>query len=379
MGLTLDSETALLRETALDFFRERVPVAALRKLRDDQDPVGFSRTLWREIAALGWAGFLVPEEFGGSDFGHVGLGQVMEAAGRTLAATPLLSTALIGASALRLAGSAAQQQAHLPALAAGERIFALALEEHAHHAPLRVALRAERTRTGFRLTGKKRFVLDGHVADVIIAVARTSGREDEQRGITLFLVPADAKGLARRRSMMVDSRNAAVIEFDAVELGEDAVLGRLDQGGEILEPVLDYARAGLAAEMVGSATAAFERTVQYLKDRKQFGVPIGSFQALKHRAAQLFCEIELARSAVLAALSAIDAKANDAAELVSIAKAKAGDAFFLAGNEGVQMHGGIGMTDEHEIGFFLKRARVAQAAFGDGAFHRDRYAALQGY
>jgi alkylation response protein AidB-like acyl-CoA dehydrogenase len=379
MGLTLDSETALLRETALDFFRERVPVAALRKLRDDQDPVGFSRTLWREIAALGWAGFLVPEEFGGSDFGHVGLGQVMEAAGRTLAATPLLSTALIGASALRLAGSAAQQQAHLPALAAGERIFALALEEHAHHAPLRVALRAERTRTGFRLTGKKRFVLDGHVADVIIAVARTSGREDEQRGITLFLVPADAKGLARRRSMMVDSRNAAVIEFDAVELGEDAVLGRLDQGGEILEPVLDYARAGLAAEMVGSATAAFERTVQYLKDRKQFGVPIGSFQALKHRAAQLFCEIELARSAVLAALSAIDAKANDAAELVSIAKAKAGDAFFLAGNEGVQMHGGIGMTDEHEIGFFLKRARVAEATFGDTAFHRDRYAALMGY
>jgi alkylation response protein AidB-like acyl-CoA dehydrogenase len=179
--------------------------------------------------------------------------------------------------------------------------------------------------------------------------------------------------------MMVDSRNTASVEFDGVELAEDAVLGRLDDGADTLELVLDYARAGLAAEMVGSATAAFERTVQYLKDRKQFGVPIGSFQALKHRAAQLFCEIELARSAVLAALLALDAKANDAAALVSIAKAKAGDAFFLAGNEGVQMHGGIGMTDEHEIGFFLKRARVAQAAFGDGPFHRDRYAALQGY
>ena len=379
MALTLDSETALLRETAFDFFREKAPVAALRKLRDDKDPVGFSRVLWREIAALGWAGFLVPEEFGGSDFGHLGLGQVMEAAGRTLAATPLLSSALIGASALRLAGSAAQQQTHLPALAAGERIVALALEEHAHHAPFRIATRAERTPRGFRLTGKKRFVQDGHVADVVIAVGRTSRRDDERRGITLFLVPADAKGLTRRRTLMVDNRNAATIEFDAVELGEDAVLGDLDGGADVLEPLLDHVRAGLAAEMVGSASAAFERTVQYLKDRKQFGVAIGSFQALKHRAAQLFCEIELARSAVLAALSALDAKAEDAAQLVSIAKAKAGDALFLAGNEGVQMHGGIGMTDEHEIGFFLKRARVAQAAFGDGPFHRDRYAALQGY
>jgi len=379
MALTLDSETALLRETAFDFFREKAPVAALRKLRDDKDPVGFSRVLWREIAALGWAGFLVPEEFGGSDFGHLGLGQVMEAAGRTLAATPLLSSALIGASALRLAGSAAQQQTHLPALAAGERIVALALEEHAHHAPFRIATRAERTPRGFRLTGKKRFVQDGHVADVVIAVGRTSRRDDERRGVTLFLVPADAKGLTRRRTLMVDTRNAATIEFDAVELGEDAVLGDLDGGADVLEPLLDHVRAGLAAEMVGSASAAFERTVQYLKDRKQFGVAIGSFQALKHRAAQLFCEIELARSAVLAALSALDAKAEDAAQLVSIAKAKAGDALFLAGNEGVQMHGGIGMTDEHEIGFFLKRARVAQAAFGDGPFHRDRYAALQGY
>jgi alkylation response protein AidB-like acyl-CoA dehydrogenase len=379
MALTLDAETALLRDTAFDFFREKAPVAALRKLRDEKDPVGFSRSLWREIASLGWASFLVPEEFGGADFGHLGLGQVMEAAGRTLAATPLLSTALIGASALRLGGSAQQKQAHLPALAMGERITALALEEHAHHAPFRIATRAERTPMGFRVSGRKCFVFDGHVADLIIAVARTSGHEDDQRGITLFLVPAEAPGLTRRRTVMVDSRNAAILEFAGVEVGEDAVLGRVDDGAGILHVVLDQARAGLAAEMVGSASAAFERTVQYLKERKQFGVPIGSFQALKHRAAELFCEIELARSAVLAALSAIDTKANDAAQLASIAKAKAGDAFFLAGNEGVQMHGGIGMTDEHEIGFFLKRARVAQAAFGDSPFHRDRYASLQGY
>jgi alkylation response protein AidB-like acyl-CoA dehydrogenase len=379
MALTLDSETALLREQAFEFFRERAPVAALRKLRDDKDPVGFSPPLWREMAALGWAGFLVPEEHGGSAFGLLGLGQVMEAAGRTLAATPLLSTALIGASALTFAGNAAQQAEHLPALADGRRITALALEEGAHHAPFHVAATARRGGNGFRLDGAKRFVLDGHVADLLIVAARTAGGAHERRGITLLLVPGDAKGVSRVRTFMVDSRNAANIRFDGVELGADAVLGRIDEGADVLDAVLDRARAGLAAEMLGSASEAFERTVQYLKDRKQFGVPIGSFQALKHRAAQMFCEIELLRSAVIAALAAIDAKANDAAQLASLAKAKAGDAFFLVSNEGVQMHGGIGMTDEHEIGFFLKRARVAQATFGDSAFHRDRYAALTGY
>jgi alkylation response protein AidB-like acyl-CoA dehydrogenase len=379
MALILDAETALVRETALDFFAKRSPVAALRKLRDDHDALGFSLPVWRQMGELGWAGFLVPEQYGGSAFGCLGLGQVMEAAGRSLAASPLLSTALIGASALDLAGSERQKAAELPALAKGERLVALALEEGAHHAPYRIATAATRTGSGFQLDGEKRFVLDGHIADLLIVAARTSGGAGERRGITLFLVPGDAKGVRRTRTLMVDSRNAATIRFDGAEVSADGVLGDIDDGAAVLEPVLDRARAGLAAEMLGSAAEAFERTVQYLKERKQFGVPIGSFQALKHRAALLFCEIELARSAVTAALAALDAKANDASQLASLAKAKAGDAFFLAGNEGVQMHGGIGMTDEHEIGFFLKRARVAQAAFGDGAFHRARYAALMGY
>jgi alkylation response protein AidB-like acyl-CoA dehydrogenase len=379
MALTLDAETALVRDTALDFFAKRSPVAALRKLRDDHDALGFSLPLWRQMGELGWASFLVPEEYGGSAFGCLGLGQVMEAAGRTLAASPLLSTALIGASALDLAGDQRQKAAELPALAKGERLVALALEEGAHHAPYRIAASATRSGSGFRLDGEKRFVLDGHVADLLIVAARTAGAAHERRGITLFLVPAEAKGVHRTRTLMVDSRNAAAIRFTGVELGADAVLGTIDDGAAVLDPVLDRARAGLAAEMLGSAAEAFERTVQYLKERKQFGVPIGSFQALKHRAALLFCEIELARSAVTAALAALDAKANDASQLASLAKAKAGDALFLASNEGVQMHGGIGMTDEHEIGFFLKRARVAQAAFGDSAFHRDRYASLMGY
>jgi alkylation response protein AidB-like acyl-CoA dehydrogenase len=379
MALALDSDATLLRDTALEFFKERAPVEALRKLRDDNDPSGFSRPLWRDMAGLGWAGFLVDEHYGGSAFGCLGLGLVMEAAGRTLAATPLLSTALIGASALALAGSVQQKSAHLPALVAGERLTALALEEGAHHAPFRVAATARRSGKSFRLEGEKRFVLDGHVADLLIVVARTAGSGEERQGLTLFLVPADTPGIERRRTSMVDSRNAAVLRLDGVTVGEDAVLGEVDAGAELLERILDRARAGLAAEMLGSAGEAFERTIQYLKDRKQFGVRIGSFQALKHRAAQMFCEIELVRSAVVAALTALDEGTKNARGLASLAKAKAGDAFFLVSNEGVQMHAGIGMTDEHEIGFFLKRARVAQASFGDSAFHRDRYAALLGY
>lgn len=379
MALTLSAEAALVRETALDFFAKRSPVAALRKLRDDKDVLGFSLPLWRQMVELGWAGFLVPEAYGGSDFGCVGLGQVMEAAGRMLAATPLLSTALIGASTLTLAGSAAQREAHLPAIASGQRFLALALEESSHHAPYRISLTAIHSRRGFRLSGEKRFVLDGHIANQLIVAARSSGGQGQRDGITLFLVPADAPGVARARSAMVDSRNSARIRLDDVEVGEDAVIGQVDHGADVLDSVLDRARAGLAAEMLGGAVEAFERTVQYLKDRKQFGVAIGSFQALKHRAAVMFCEVELARSAVIAALAALDAGANDASALVSLAKAKAGEAFHLVSNEGIQMHGGIGMTDEHEIGFFLKRARVAEATFGSVAFHRDRYAALHGY
>jgi alkylation response protein AidB-like acyl-CoA dehydrogenase len=371
MPLILSEEARMVRETALDFFRERSPVTALRKLRDERDPDGFSRDLWRQMAALGWTGFLVAEDDGGSAFGMTGLAQVMEAAGRTLTASPLMSTALLGASLISLGGSADQKAEFLPPLLAGEHIVALALEEAARHAPDRIAMTAEPDGSGYRLSGQKTFVLDGHVAGTLIVAARTSG------GITLFLVPGDAPH--RTRLTMVDSRNAALIRFENIAVGPGAVLGRVDGGAGLLDLTLDRARAGLAAEMLGSAQEAFDRTVQYLKDRKQFGVAIGSFQALKHRAAQMFCEVEITRSAVLAAVSALDGNANNRAALVSLAKGKANETFYLCGNEAVQMHGGIGMTDEHEIGFFMKRSRVAQASFGDSRFCRERYAQIMGY
>jgi alkylation response protein AidB-like acyl-CoA dehydrogenase len=379
VALVLSSEAQMVRDTAHEFFRERSPITALRKLRDANDPDGFSRGLWREMAELGWTGFLVPEEHGGTEFGVVGLAQVMEAAGRTLTASPLVSTALVAASLLTMAGNDEQKSKHLPAVVVGERVFALALEEGSRHRPFHIATTAERTGDGYRLSGQKVFVLDGHVADVLIVAARTSGERGERTGITLFLVPADAPGVDRLRTIMIDSRNAARIRFAGVTVGADAVLGRVDGGADVLDRMLDRARACLAAESLGAAAEAFERTVQYLKDRKQFGVPIGSFQALKHRAAQMFCEVEVTRSAVLAACSALDENTNDAAALAVLAKAKANDTLELCGNEGVQMHGGIGMTDEHEIGLFMKRARVARATFGDTAFCRDRYASLMGY
>jgi alkylation response protein AidB-like acyl-CoA dehydrogenase len=379
MALVLSSDTQMVRDTAHEFFRERAPITALRKLRDTNDPDGLSRGLWREMAELGWTGFLVPEDHGGTDFGVQGLAQVMEAAGRTLAASALVSTALFGASLLAMAGTDDQKSEHLPPLVVGERLFALALEEGTRHQPYRVAAKAEKQAGGYRISGQKVFVLDGHIADVLIVAARTSGGRDDRDGITLFLVPGDAPGVERLRTIMIDSRNAARIRFDNVSVGADAVLGRVDGAADDLDRVLDRSRACLAAEMLGSASEAFDRTVQYLKDRKQFGVPIGSFQALKHRAAQMFCEVEVTRSAVIAACSALDENANDAAALCVLAKGKANDTLDLCGNEGVQMHGGIGMTDEHEIGFFMKRARVARATFGDTAFCRDRYAALMGY
>ncbi|NQV20644.1 MAG: acyl-CoA dehydrogenase family protein [Rhodospirillales bacterium] len=379
MSMLLNEEQTLLKDAAHGFFEEKLPIPALRKLRDDKDTTGFDRDRWREMAEMGWAGVLVPEAYGGVEFGYKGLGQILEESGRTLAASPLVSTVLLCAPLVLAAGNEIQKQEVLGAIAGGERILALALEETQRHAPTRIATTAEKSGDGYRLNGAKTFVLDGHVADQLIVIARTSGANDDPRGLSLFLVDGNAKGLTRRRTVMVDSRNAANITLDNVDVGADALLGPLDDGFAVLEPVLDGARIGLAAEMLGNGLEAFTRTLEYLKMREQFGVPIGSFQALKHRAALMFCEIELTTSAVLEALTALDEKRNDVPQLASLAKAKACEMLELVSNEAVQLHGGIGMTDEEEIGFFLKRARVAQQTFGDAIFHRDRYATLMGF
>ncbi len=379
MPLILTEEQEMLRDSARGFLDEKAPVSALRKLRDTNDPDGFDRALWKEMAEMGWAGILVEEEFGGADFGFVGAGVLAEEMGRTLAASPFQSTSILAATALKKIASDAHKQEYLPKIAAGEALFALAVDEGAKHGPAKTAMKAEKHGNGFKLSGDKTFVADGHVADRIIVAARTAGEPGETEGLTLFLVDAKAKGLSAERTLMVDSRNAARLAFDGVEATGDDVIGEVDGGYMALEGVLSAGRAGLAAEMSGAAQAAFKMTTDYLKERKQFGKVIGSFQALQHRAAHLYSELELVKSVVLKALQDLDENYGMAGVTCTLAKAKAGEVAKLASQEAVQMHGGIGMTDEFDIGFYMKRIRVAQEMFGDTAFHADRLAQLRGY
>jgi alkylation response protein AidB-like acyl-CoA dehydrogenase len=382
MALALTEEQEILQRTASEFIAGRSSFRRIRELRDRRDADGFSRDLWTEMARLGWLGILIPETHGGAGLGYADLMVVMEELGRGLMPEPVLSTAVLGASALLLGGSAAQKAEHLPAVAEGERLLACAYQEpHSRYDIHQIETRAERGESGWRLRGRKVHVLDGHVADWLIVSARTSGAARETAGITLFLLPRQAAGVAVERQWRLDGRGAALVALDGVAVGEDAILGRVDEGGPLLSRVIDRATIALTAEMLGGMNAAFTMTLAYLKTRVQFGAPIGSFQALKHRAARLFVEIELARSAVLAAHRVLDDGADDVqvARAASIAKARCSDAYVLAGNEGVQIHGGIGMTDEHDIGFYLKRARTAEITFGDAAHHRDRLARLDGY
>ncbi len=381
MPMILNEEQTMLRDTAKDFCGSNAPVSQLRKLRDAKDPQGFDAQTWSKIVELGWSGIPWPEDFGGLNFGYKGLGVVTEETGRTLTASPLFATVWVGGTAINIGGSDEQKSELLPQVAAGELLLALALEEGTRHGPYQIATRAEASAGGYTLTGKKNFVLDGHVAGKLIVVARTSGAAGDRDGITLFLVDGNASGVTRTRTSMVDSRNAAIVELNGVQVSTSAVIGQVGKGSDVLDRTLDIARIGLAAEMLGSMQECFERTVDYLKTREQFGVPIGSFQALKHRAANMFCEVELSKSVVLEALTALDEgrDASEIAKLASLCKAKVGEAGHMVSREGIQMHGGIGMTDEFEIGFFMKRHAVAEQTFGDTNYHRNRYGELEGY
>ena len=379
MALVLNEEQVMLKDAAAGFLTEKATVAHLRALRDSNDENGYDTAVWQEMAEMGWAGIAIPEEFGGLGYGYTGLGLVLEQAGRNLSASPLQSTVLVGATAVAEMGNAAQKEALLAAIAGGECVVSLALQEGPHHAPENTAATATADGDSFVLNGDKCLVLDAHRADQYVVVARTGGEPGDTAGLSAFLVPADTAGLTVDRRSMVDSRNAGAVVLKDVRVSGDALMGEAGAAWDGLTRTLDIANVGLAAELLGLSTEAFERTVGYLKERTQFGRIIGTFQGLQHRAAELFAELELARSIVLKALHAIDDGDEDLSLLASAAKAKLCEVAQRASNEGVQMHGGIGMTDEHEIGFFLKRARVAQHTFGDYNYHLDRYAQLAGF
>ncbi len=375
MPLYLSEDQTMLRDTARDFVADTAPVSHMRGLRDSGDPTGFSRDLWKRFAEMGFTGILIGEHQGGLGLGHVEAGIVLEEIGRNLSPSPFLSTAVAAVKALE---GTAHADRWFPGILAGETVAALAIDERAKHGDA-VALKAERAGNGFKLSGSKQFVTHGHVADLLIVSARTAGSPNDRDGVTLFAVPRDAAGLDAGPERLADASIAARITLDNVQLDADAVIGDVDGGRIVLDRLLSAGRTGAAAELLGVGGGAMDRTVAYLKERKQFGVAIGSFQALQHRAAHLYSELEVARAAVLKAQQLLDEGSERADAAVSVAKAQSTLAGTLAVQEGVQMFGGVGMTDEYDIGFYMKRHRVLAEMFGDANYHADRLAVMAGY
>ena len=379
MKLVLSEEEQFLKDTAKNFADERSPISHFRSLRDNNDPKLWDKDIWSEMVKLGWPGILIPEEFGGSNFGVTGIGVILQECAKTLTPSPLFATGVLGAYAITQFGNDDQKSNYLPKIVSGEITTALAIDETSHHEPSKTEMTAKKNDSNFILNGKKIFVIDGASADILIVLARTSGVKGDSTGLSLFILNSDKSGIETKKLDMADSRNYANISFNEVIIDESSLLGDLETAGETVESILDIGRIAMSAEMLGNAESAFEITLDYLKQRKQFGALIGSFQALQHRAAEMFCEIELTKSSVMAAMRAADENSNELQRLSSLSKTMAGETLHLVSNEAIQMHGGIGVTDEYDIGFFLKRARVAEQIFGSAKYHTERYANLSGF
>ena len=379
MALVLNEEQQSLKDIAKEFLQKNAPVTHFREIRDTENELGYDPDLWKQMVDLGWSGILVPEEYGGFDFGMVGMGSILEEMGKMLTPSPLFSTGVLGASLISLGGNDKQKQTYLPQIVDGSITTALALEEGNRHSPFSINTEPKKDGKNYTLTGNKTFVIDGHSSNLLIVAARTSGSENDSSGITLFLVDPSIDGVEVSKTSMVDSRNSANITLNEVIVSLDDVLGEENNGAALLEEVLDRAQIAISAEMLGNASQAFDITLEYLKERKQFGAVIGSFQALQHRAAEMYSELELTKSSVIAACVAADEQSNDLRRMASLAKFKAGETNHLVTNEAVQMHGGVGVTDEYDVGLYLKRARVTEQIFGNSEYHLDRYASLSEY
>ncbi len=372
MSFVLTDDQQALRDTAIEFMAQEAPISRLRELRDSEQN-GKDQALRGKLAENGFFGAIIADEPGGEHFGMTGIGQVLEAQGRHLAATPLLQTAVIGASVIELAGSDAQKQHWLPAIAEGSVTTALAIDESAHHHPTRQKTTIRKDGDQFVLNGEKAYVPDGHHADYLIILC------DSDDGLSFVMLPRDSKGVRLQELVTLDSHGAARISMANVAISTEQIIGGPGAASGTLQAVLDRACAGLAAETLGGAQTAFEMTMAYLKERKQFEQVLASFQSLQHRLSELFVDLELNQSLVHAALSALDNGDDNASELCSMAKASTSDLAHLMSNECVQLHGGIGMTDAADAGLFIKRARVQEAIFGSTSFHRDRIAVLHGF
>lgn len=380
MELILTDEQKMLEQSARNFVKKASPVTRMREIRNDPGLPGYDKAVFKQMAKLDWTAILFPEALGGMGMGMADMVVVMEAIGSSLVPEPLLPSVIMAGQALALGANDALTNEWLEPIIETEKVLALAYQEKGgRFDPASVKTTAEKTADGYTLSGEKCQVQGGWCADAYIVSARTSGQSGDRSGITLFLVPGETPGVTSARQHRIDSKNTALLRLEKVQVPEANILGSLDRGVEILDPVIETATVALCGEMLGGMSAAFERTITYLKEREQFDVVIGTFQALKHRAARMFMEIELARSAVMAAARAMDEADPQTGALISVAKARCSDAYVLVANEAVQMYGGIGMTDEEDVGLYMKHARATELTFGDAAFHRDRFASIRGY
>ena len=373
MALILNEEQKMLKDSANEFLAVNAPVEQFRTLRDNNYEA-FDTDLWLAIVEMGWTALTIPEEYNGLDFGYVGLGQVLEEMGRNLTKAPLLSSIVLGGTALVNSMNEGLKSMWIPAIMNGNKRIAFAQDEKNYFDPSAIETTAVTTANGYQINGTKKMVIDGAGADAYVVVAKTEEGES-----ALFLVDADNKNLAIKTDILLDTGTYATLTFDNVNIANDQRISEPGKGDELLNLVNNAGAICLSAEMMGMINAAFEQTVAYLQERTQFGKRIGSYQALQHRAAKMFCEIELCKSVVITALQGLDNQAENLDELASLAKAKLGKTIKLISNEAMQMHGGIGVTDDVNIGFYFKRARVAQRLFGDYNYHLDRYASLNQY
>lgn len=369
MSLIYSEEQQQLDDSAREFLASRSPVSEQRRLRDEKEPAGFNINVWQEMLELGWGGIALPEQFGGLDFGFQGFAPVFEQIGRQLAASPLQSSVVLSGSVIEELGSNEQKAALLPALISGELRLAMALGAEHRFQRNEITATAKTEGNDLVINASNLWVPDGCHADGWLVACRLDGDD-----LAVVHVPADTPSVSIIELDLLDSRNHGKLALDNVRVPKSQLIGASERGIGI---AVDKATACTAAELLGASRAMFGMTVDYLKTRVQFNQPIGSFQALQHRAAWLYVELELAHSAVMAAFEILDQRGADDAvrsQLVSLAKWKAGEAAHKISREAVQMHGGIGVTDEYDLGLFLKRVRVAQAMFGDRDFHSDRYA-----
>ncbi|MBT8212169.1 MAG: acyl-CoA/acyl-ACP dehydrogenase [Acidimicrobiia bacterium] len=372
MNFAFSEEQQMLRDSVRSFLENKAPSAHVRELMETES--GFDEGLWQEMAEMGWQAMAIPEEYGGAGFSWLELNIINEELGRSLLPSPFFSTVVLGATAVLLGGTEEQKKSLLEQVSIGQLRLALAhVEPGGDWGPEGVQATARRDGDGWVLDGAKSFVVDGHTADTLIVAARTDA------GVSLFLVPGDAAGVSRERLETMDmTRKQASVTLDGVAVPDDALLGTDGGGEELLDRVMQFAAVALANEQVGGAQKCMEMSVEYAKVRVQFGRPIGSFQAIKHKCADMLLSVESSKSAAYYSSWAAS-EGNDELPVTSaLAKSYCSDAYFDVAAETIQVHGGIGFTWEHDAHLYFKRAKTSQLMLGEPAFYRKRLADLIG-